>query len=175
MIVLEYLPEEKSFRAVQQKTKQLSKMGHVRKDGRQYLCIEEALYLVESGLAVVSLEKKRLAVAQLYHILESANISRLKYAAYSEMVQAGYVLKRSAAGSSYDYGVYNCMDSYSPMNYRLLVSNGELNTLPSTKELKKIAEEQLDTPLLIASGDSTNIRISKFTVLSEENLKMWND
>jgi hypothetical protein len=54
--------------------------------GQRYLRIEEALYLVEKGVAIVISEGERLTLAHLYNLLEECGISRLKYSGYTEMV-----------------------------------------------------------------------------------------
>lgn len=76
-------------------------MGFARR-GEHFMYAEEALYLVESGAAGVyfsAAEKNPdiiMSLAHLYAITYvEQRISALKYAAYAQMLRAGYCVRRS--------------------------------------------------------------------------------
>lgn len=60
-----------------------------------FLHPEEAVFLVENNVAVIFLNGKVLPLSAAYTILQKFGISFLKYAAYSHLTKAGYILRRA--------------------------------------------------------------------------------
>jgi len=94
MLSLEYRQDKPMLKASEPKTKFLAKMGQARKDGH-YFHPEEALYLTENNIASVLSDRKRLHLRQVYSLTAARGISMLKYAAYAQMVRAGYTIRRA--------------------------------------------------------------------------------
>lgn len=68
----------------------------VIKGADHFLYPEEAVFLAEHGAAVITTPTNNQIVplAAVFTILHHYDLSLLKYAAYVQMVKAGYVLRR---------------------------------------------------------------------------------
>lgn len=94
LLTLEYQPGKPLFKSIRRKTSHLKKMGIHRRDG-DFLSIEEALYLTELGAAVVVDQRgNALAIQQLYTLLGQMRVSALRYSAFTQLVRAGYTVRR---------------------------------------------------------------------------------
>lgn len=68
-------------------------MGIARRDGH-FLTPEEAVYLTEIGAAAILVDGNPLPLTHVYGILHHRKVSPFKYAAFTRLIKAGYVLKQ---------------------------------------------------------------------------------
>uniref|UniRef100_A0A915PW55 tRNA-splicing endonuclease subunit Sen54 N-terminal domain-containing protein n=1 Tax=Setaria digitata TaxID=48799 RepID=A0A915PW55_9BILA len=91
LTLIEYNAEHKAFKALQLRNACEMKMGVRRKDGH-YFFVEEVVWMVETGLAVVLHCGIQLSVQQCYWLLGTFRVTPAKLFVYSYLKRAGYVV-----------------------------------------------------------------------------------
>ena len=66
-----------------------------RSQDEHFLYQEEAVFLAEHNAAIIFLNGKVLPISAVFTILNQFGISFLKYAAYAQLIKAGYILRRA--------------------------------------------------------------------------------
>lgn len=104
LTLIEYNAEDKVFKALQLRNACEMKMGIRRRDGH-YFFVEEVVWMVETGLAVVLHRGMQLSVQECYRLLGTFLITPEKFFVYSYLKRAGYVIvPYNAFGISVDDG-----------------------------------------------------------------------
>ncbi|EFO21590.1 hypothetical protein LOAG_06899 [Loa loa] len=104
LTLIEYNAEDKIFKALQLRNACEMKMGIRRRDGH-YFFVEEVVWMVETGLAVVLHRGMQLSVQECYRLLGTFLITPEKFFVYSYLKRAGYVIvPYKAFGTSADDG-----------------------------------------------------------------------
>ncbi|KAK6114111.1 hypothetical protein QQG55_54545 [Brugia pahangi] len=91
LTLIEYNAEDKVFKALQLRNACEMKMGIRRRDGH-YFFVEEVVWMVEVGLAVVLHRGMQLSVQECYRLLQTFLITPEKFFVYSYLKRAGYVV-----------------------------------------------------------------------------------
>lgn len=91
LTLIEYNAEDKIFKALQLRNACEMKMGIRRGDGH-YFFIEEVVWMVETGLAVVLHRGVQLSVQECYRLLGTFLVTPEKFFVYSYLKRAGYVI-----------------------------------------------------------------------------------
>ncbi|KAL3990158.1 hypothetical protein ACH3XW_30620 [Acanthocheilonema viteae] len=91
LTLIEYNAENKIFKALQLRNACEMKMGIRRRDGH-YFFVEEVVWMVETGLAVVLHRGMQLSVQECYRLLGIFLITPEKFFVYSYLKRAGYVI-----------------------------------------------------------------------------------
>lgn len=91
LTLIDYNAEDKNFKAIQLRNACEMKMGIRRKDGH-YFFVEEVVWMVETGLAVVLHHGIQLSVQECYRLLETFLITPEKFLVYSYLKRAGYIV-----------------------------------------------------------------------------------
>ncbi|CAG9537525.1 unnamed protein product [Cercopithifilaria johnstoni] len=104
LTLIEYNAEDKIFKALQLRNACEMKMGIRRRDGH-YFFVEEVVWMVETGLAVVFHRGIQLSVQECYRLLGIFLITPEKFFVYSYLKRAGYIIvPYKAFGISVDSG-----------------------------------------------------------------------
>uniref|UniRef100_A0A914C534 tRNA-splicing endonuclease subunit Sen54 N-terminal domain-containing protein n=1 Tax=Acrobeloides nanus TaxID=290746 RepID=A0A914C534_9BILA len=86
------------LKVFQKRTNYLSYMGIPgRSQDEHFLYQEEAVFLAEHNSAIIFLNGKVLPISAVFTILNQFGISFLKYAAYAQLIKAGYILRRASS------------------------------------------------------------------------------
>ncbi|VDN02918.1 unnamed protein product [Thelazia callipaeda] len=91
LTIIEYVAKSGLFKALQLRNACEMKMGVKRKDGH-YFFVEEVVWMMEAGLAVVVHDNVQLSVQQCYGLLCLFLIKPAKYFVFSYLKRAGYVV-----------------------------------------------------------------------------------
>ncbi|VDK41595.1 unnamed protein product [Gongylonema pulchrum] len=91
LTIINYDANRGTFKAIQTRNAREATMGIHRSDGH-YFFVEEAVWMVEAGLASVLHRGRQLSVQQCYGLLEKFCITPARYFVYSYLKRAGYVI-----------------------------------------------------------------------------------
>ncbi|MCP9265310.1 SAGA-associated factor 29 [Dirofilaria immitis] len=91
LTLIEYNAEERAFKALQLRNACEMKMG-IRRRNSHYFFVEEVVWMVETGLAVVLHRGMQLSVQECYRLLGTFLVTPEKFFVYSYLKRAGYVI-----------------------------------------------------------------------------------
>lgn len=130
LTLIDYDADRRVFKAIQTRNAREATMGVRRKDGH-YFFVEEAVWMVEAGLASILHRGMQLSVQQCYGLLETFLVAPAKYFVYSYLKRAGYIiLPHNALKTS-----TNCSELVFPDSPKSYFPAELLNQFPTFKSM----------------------------------------
>ncbi|KAI6224776.1 hypothetical protein M3Y95_00788300 [Aphelenchoides besseyi] len=180
-LIIQLILNEKLLKVVQMKTVHLEKFGW-KERGVHYLLLEEAIYMVELGVAAVVVVENvnsnqgTLSLSQLFGLLPVFGLSVFQYAAFRILVRENHLLRRTSGEKAklYEYDVYSILPGVGPVvddkvhKCRLFISRPDRK--PSD-ELRQLAYDS-HVPVMLAIGSATSVRFERLPVQSSGSISL---